>query len=124
MLTLSMSLKRVTYSFGVVILELVTGMKPMAAEIGEMDLVAWVSANIEQNGLESVLDQNLAEQFKDEICKVLKIALLCVSKLPIKRPPMRSVVTMLLEVKEENNRRRLQLYPCELRGQTNLNNNK
>jgi hypothetical protein len=86
----------------VVILELVTGKKPMAAEIGEMDLVAWVSASIEQNGLESVLDQNLAEQFKNEMCKVLKIALLCVSKLPIKRPPMRSVVTMLLEVKEEN----------------------
>jgi hypothetical protein len=49
-----------------------------------------------------VLDQNLAEQFEDEMCKVLKIALLCVSKLPIQRPPMRSVVTMLQEVKEEN----------------------
>ncbi|CAD6225290.1 unnamed protein product [Miscanthus lutarioriparius] len=100
--TLHVTEKSDIYSFGVVILELVTGKKPMAAEIGEMDLVAWVSANIERNGLESVLDQNLAEQFKDEMCKVLKIALICVSKLPIQRPPMRSVVTMLLEVKEEN----------------------
>nr|XP_034569766.1 receptor-like protein kinase HSL1 [Setaria viridis] len=92
------------YSFGVVILELVTGMKPMAPEIGEMDLVTWVSANIAQNGLESVLDQTLsvAEQFKDEMCKVLKVALLCVSNSPKSRPPMRVVVKMLLEVKEEN----------------------
>ncbi|CAN6224115.1 unnamed protein product [Urochloa humidicola] len=92
------------YSFGVVMLELVTGMKPMAPEIGEMDLVTWVSANIVQNGLESVLDHTLAEaeQFKDEMCEVLKIALLCVSNLPNSRPPMRCVVTMLLGVKEEN----------------------
>lgn len=90
------------YSFGVVMLELVTGMKPMALEIGEMDLVTWVSTNIEQNGLESVLDQTLSEQFKDEMCKVLKIAMLCVSNHPTSRPPMRVVVKMLLEVKEEN----------------------
>jgi kinase len=86
----------------VVILELVTGKKPLAAEIGEMDLVAWVTAKVEQYGLESVLDQNLDEQFKDEMCMVLKIGLLCVSNLPTKRPSMRSVVMLLLEVKEEN----------------------
>ncbi|XP_062193321.1 receptor-like protein kinase HSL1 [Phragmites australis] len=100
--TLRVTEKSDIYSFGVVILELVTGKKPMAPEIGEMDLVAWVTANIEQNGPESVLDQTLADQFKDEMCKVLKIALLCVSNLPINRPPMRAVVKMLLEVKAEN----------------------
>ena len=100
--TLHVTEKSDIYSFGVVMLELVTGMKPMAPEIGEVDLVTWVSATIEQNGLESVLEQTLAEQFKDEMCKVLKIALMCVSNLPVNRPPMRAVVTMLLGVKEEN----------------------
>jgi serine/threonine protein kinase len=92
------------YSFGVVILELVTGVKPMAPQIEEMDLVTWVSANIAQKGMESVLDHTLSEfeQFKDEMCKVLKIALLCVLNIPKSRPPMRAVVKMLLEVKEEN----------------------
>nr|ACN25535.1 unknown [Zea mays] len=100
--TLHVTEKSDIYSFGVVILELVTGKKPLAAEIGEMDLVAWVTAKVEQYGLESVLDQNLDEQFKDEMCMVLKIGLLCVSNLPTKRPSMRSVVMLLLEVKEEN----------------------
>ncbi|RLN32821.1 receptor-like protein kinase HSL1 [Panicum miliaceum] len=99
--TLHVTEKSDIYSFGVVMLELVTGKKPMAPEIGEMDLVTWVSATIEQNGLESVLEQTIAEQFKDEMCKVLKVALMCVSNLPVTRPPMRAVVTMLLEVKEE-----------------------
>ena len=100
--TLHVTEKSDIYSFGVVMLELVTGMKPMAPEIGEVDLVTWVSATIEQNGLESVLEKTLAEQFKDEMCQVLKIALMCVSNLPVSRPPMRAVVTMLLGVKEEN----------------------
>ncbi|KAL6655746.1 hypothetical protein ACP70R_006572 [Stipagrostis hirtigluma subsp. patula] len=100
--TLHVTEKSDIYSFGVVILELVTGKKPMALELGEKDLVAWVHSNIEQNGPEFVLDQNLAVHFKDEMCKVLNIALRCVSKLPINRPPMRSVVKMLLEVKVEN----------------------
>ncbi|KAJ1289284.1 hypothetical protein BS78_02G152600 [Paspalum vaginatum] len=94
------------YSFGVVILELVTGKKPMAPEIGDTDLVTWVSAKIVQSGLESVLDQTLADEHK-EMCDVLRIALLCVSDHPSKRPPMRSVVTMLLDVKEENKRRQM-----------------
>ncbi|KAJ1256296.1 hypothetical protein BS78_02G152800 [Paspalum vaginatum] len=100
--TLHVTEKSDIYSFGVVILELVTGKKPMALEIGEMDLVTWVSTTIEQNGMESVLDQTLAEEFKDDMCKVLKIALLCVCHLPINRPPMRSVVKMLLEIKADS----------------------
>ncbi|TVU09188.1 hypothetical protein EJB05_42635, partial [Eragrostis curvula] len=99
--TLRVSEKSDIYSFGVVILELVTGKKPLAPEINEMDLVSWVSTTLEQNGLESVLDQTLAAQFKDEMCKVLKIALHCVSNHPNNRPPMRTVVKMLLEVKGE-----------------------
>ncbi|WVZ64546.1 hypothetical protein U9M48_014046 [Paspalum notatum var. saurae] len=103
--TLHVTEKSDIYSFGVVILELVTGEKPMAPEIGDTDLVTWVSAKIVQSGLESVLDQTLADEHKEEMCDVLRIALLCISDCPGKRPPMRSVVTMLLDVKQENKRR-------------------
>lgn len=53
--TLHVTEKSDIYSFGVVLLELVTGKKPMVPEIGEMDLVTWVSSNIGQNGMESVV---------------------------------------------------------------------
>jgi kinase len=97
--TLRVTEKSDIYSFGVVLLELVTGKKPMAPEINEMDLVTWVSTTIGQNGPESVLDDTLAAEFKDEMCRVLKIGQLCVSNLPNHRPPMRIVAKMLQEVK-------------------------
>jgi serine/threonine protein kinase len=100
--TLHVTEKSDVYSFGVVILELVTGKSPTAPEMGEKDLVAWVCGNIGQNGAESVLDQKLVDQFKNEMRKVLNIGLLCVNKVPNNRPPMRSVVKMLLEVEGEN----------------------
>jgi kinase len=96
--TLRVTEKSDIYSFGVVLLELVTGKKPMAPEIDEMDLVTWVCTTIEQNGPESVLDQTLGARFKNEMCRVLKIGHLCVSNLPNHRPPMRVVVKMLQEV--------------------------
>uniref|UniRef100_A0ACD5Y2Z4 Uncharacterized protein n=1 Tax=Avena sativa TaxID=4498 RepID=A0ACD5Y2Z4_AVESA len=100
--TLHVTEKSDVFSFGVVILELVTGKSPMAPEIGEKDLVAWVCDSIDQSGAESVLDQKLVNQFKDEMRKVLNIGLLCVNKSPNNRPPMRSVVKMLLEVEGQN----------------------
>ncbi|KAF8643478.1 hypothetical protein HU200_066828 [Digitaria exilis] len=72
-------------------------------DFSEKDIVNSLDENnvIGQGGAGKVY-KTLAEQFKDEMCKVLKIALLCVSNLPTRRPPMRAVVKMLLEVKEEN----------------------
>lgn len=103
--TIHVTEKSDVYSFGVVILELVTGKWPMASEIGEKDLVAWVRDTVEQNGVESVLDQKLDSLFKDEMHKVLHIGLMCVNIVPNNRPPMRSVVKMLLDVEEENKRK-------------------
>ncbi|XP_047081189.1 receptor-like protein kinase HSL1 isoform X1 [Lolium rigidum] len=100
--TLHVTEKSDVFSFGVVILELVTGKSPITPEIGEKDLVAWVCDNIDQNNVESVLDHKIVEQFKNEMRKVLNIGLLCVNKSPEDRPPMRSVVKMLLEVEGEN----------------------
>ncbi|KAL5201034.1 hypothetical protein ABZP36_035388 [Zizania latifolia] len=99
--TLYVTQKSDVYSFGVVILELVTGTSPMAPKIAGKDLVEWACTNVEQSGPESVLDQKLAAQFQDEMCKVLNIALLCVKKFPNHRPSMRAVVKMLLEIKGE-----------------------
>lgn len=89
------------YSFGVVILELVTGRHPVDAEFGE-DLVKWVCTTLDQKGVDHVLDPKLDSCFKEEICKVLNIGILCTSPLPINRPSMRRVVKMLQDVGGEN----------------------
>lgn len=91
------------YSFGVVILELVTRRRPVDPEFGEKDLVKWVCTTIDQKGVDHVLDSSLDSCFKEEICKVLNIGLMCTSPLPINRPAMRRVVKMLQEVGADSN---------------------
>lgn len=101
--TLRVNEKSDIYSFGVVILELVTGRRPVDPKFGEKDLVKWVCTTLDQKGIDHVLDPKLDSCFKDEICKALNIGLLCTSPLPINRPAMRRVVKMLQEVSAEQN---------------------
>ncbi|XP_062195138.1 receptor-like protein kinase HSL1 [Phragmites australis] len=95
--TLRVTEKSDVYSFGVVMLELVTGKRPVGPELGEKDLVRWVCSGIERDGVDSVLDQRLAGASRDDMVRVLHIALFCTSSLPINRPSMRAVVKLLLE---------------------------
>lgn len=92
------------YSFGVVILELVTGRRPVDPEFGEnKDLVKWLCNKIEtKNGLNEVLDPKLVDCFKEEMTMVMKVGLLCTSVLPINRPSMRRVVEMLQEANPDH----------------------
>ncbi|KAL5576676.1 hypothetical protein UlMin_018375 [Ulmus minor] len=99
--TLRVNEKSDIYSFGVVILELVTGRLPIDPEFGEKDLVKWACTTLDQKGVDHVLDSKLDSCFKEEVCKVLNIGLLCTSPLPINRPSMRRVVKMLQEVGTE-----------------------
>ncbi|KAI9087733.1 hypothetical protein K1719_030365 [Acacia pycnantha] len=101
--TLRVNEKSDIYSFGVVILELVTRRRPVDPEFGEKDLVKWVCTTMDQKGVDHVLDSSLDSCFKEEICKVLKIGLMCTSNLPINRPAMRRVVKMLQEVGADSN---------------------
>nr|XP_043619340.1 receptor-like protein kinase HSL1 [Erigeron canadensis] len=100
--TLRVNEKSDIYSFGVVILELVTGKLPVDPEFGEKDLVKWVCTTLDQKGLDAVLDPKLDMCFKEEICKVLNVGLLCTSPLPINRPSMRRIVKMLQEIGSVN----------------------
>ncbi|CAN0915211.1 Receptor-like protein kinase HSL1 [Linum grandiflorum] len=99
--TLRVNEKSDIYSFGVVILELVTGRLPIDPEFGEKDLVKWVYSILDQKGVDQVIDPKLDSRFKDEICRVLDVGLRCTSSLPISRPSMRRVVKMLQEAGKE-----------------------
>ncbi|KAJ6733963.1 RECEPTOR-LIKE PROTEIN KINASE HSL1 [Salix koriyanagi] len=95
--TLRVNEKSDIYSFGVVILELVTGRPPIDPEFGEKDLVKWVCTTLDQSGTEHVIDPKLDPRYMDEVSKVLDVGLRCTNSLPAARPSMRRVVKMLQE---------------------------
>lgn len=97
--TSKVSEKNDVYSFGIVLLELVTGRRPIDEAYGEgKDIVYWLwkHLNYRQNVFK-VLDNKVAsESVRDDMIKVLKVAILCTAKLPNLRPNMREVVKMLV----------------------------
>lgn len=83
------------YSYGVILLEMITGRLPVV-QVGnaEMDLVSWIQLCIEEKKpLGDVLDPYLADDAdkEDEIIAVLKIAMACIQSSPERRPTMRHI---------------------------------
>ncbi|KAG6501797.1 hypothetical protein ZIOFF_041681 [Zingiber officinale] len=93
------------YSYGVVLLELLTGRTPVQPLDQGGDLVTWVRTYIKNNSLSSgILDSklNLEDGIAvDHMIMVLKIALLCTNSSPLDRPAMQEVVLMLVESKQK-----------------------
>ncbi|MBA0751086.1 hypothetical protein Gogos_002453 [Gossypium gossypioides] len=87
------------YSFGVVLMGLVTGKRPLEPEFGEnKDIVHWIYTKLENNEiLDEVVDMNITNALKEDVIKVLRIAVHCTAKIPVLRPSMRMVVQMLEE---------------------------
>ncbi|KAL4328078.1 hypothetical protein HN51_035343 [Arachis hypogaea] len=92
--TLRVNKKSDIYSFGVVILELVTERPSNHADYGENDMVKWVSSLLEQKGMDHVIDPALDSTYREEISKVLSVRFLCTNVLPINCPAMWWVVKM------------------------------
>ncbi|VFQ84099.1 unnamed protein product [Cuscuta campestris] len=95
--TLHVNEKSDIYSFGVVMLELVTGRRGVEVAFGEKDLVSWVSSVLHNNGADKVIDPNLDSSFREHMNKVLDIALLCIALIPANRLSMRTIVKLLQE---------------------------
>ncbi|KAF2301612.1 hypothetical protein GH714_028257 [Hevea brasiliensis] len=100
------------YSYGVVLLELITRRKPSDSSfMEEVDIVGWVrslwsetqdiTAIVDSSLMEETVDSNVAEQ----IIGVLLIALRCTEKEPSSRPTMRDVVKQLLDVNPPQRKR-------------------
>ncbi|XP_039124141.1 receptor protein-tyrosine kinase CEPR2-like isoform X2 [Dioscorea cayenensis subsp. rotundata] len=86
------------YSFGVVLLELITGYSPVEPKFGKgKDIVYWVSTQINSENVAEILDSSLSENAIEDMIKVLKVAMLCTTKLPAVRPLMTGVVRMLID---------------------------
>ncbi|MCO5553603.1 hypothetical protein L7F22_007128 [Adiantum nelumboides] len=88
------------YSFGVILLELVTGQRPThKEEFGDNNLVGWVKQHVSSNNCLDVLDPVLRGTGAEfEMMHYLKIACDCLDELPSRRPSMLRVVAMLKEL--------------------------
>ncbi|KAI5065081.1 hypothetical protein GOP47_0019776 [Adiantum capillus-veneris] len=88
------------YSFGVILLELVTGQRPThKEEFGDNNLVGWVKQHVGSNSCLDVLDPVLrGTGVEYEMMHYLKIACDCLDELPSRRPSMLRVVAMLKEL--------------------------
>ncbi|MCO5556304.1 hypothetical protein L7F22_009851 [Adiantum nelumboides] len=86
------------YSFGVVLLELVTGKRP-TDEFGDNNLVGWVKLHVASNSNVEVLDPSLRSTGAEyEMVQYLKIACDCLDDVPSQRPSMLHVVAVFKEV--------------------------
>ncbi|KAF8025085.1 hypothetical protein BT93_F2053 [Corymbia citriodora subsp. variegata] len=88
------------YSFGVVLLELLTG-KPSCSQ--GYELTKWVSTNTsKQDKWDHILDFSVIRTsltVRSQMLAVLRVALTCVSISPDSRPKMKSVLRMLLNAR-------------------------
>ena len=92
------------YSFGVVLLELITGKSPVQPLEQGGDLVTWVRRAIKNavptcDILDKRIDQS-AQATVEEMTLFLKIALFCTSTSPVNRPTMKEVIAMMFDTRE------------------------
>lgn len=96
------------YSFGTVLLELVTGEKPThvsnAPETFKGNLVEWIHLLSEKNNLRSAIDKSLRDKSVDnELTQFLKVAYNCVNLNDKERPSMFEVYQLLRAIGQNYN---------------------
>lgn len=91
------------FSFGVVLLELLTGKSPIHATGGEeiVHLVRWVHSVVREEWTAEVFDVELMRypNIEEEMVEMLQIALSCVARIPDQRPKMAEIVKMIESVR-------------------------
>ncbi|KAM6550852.1 hypothetical protein CsatB_000660 [Cannabis sativa] len=110
MMNLKIDSKADVYSYGVVVLELVSGkcVSNFLSNSSSHDhynaqfnhLVQWVSENMKEEGLKEVIDPRLTDDEFDQkkVERLIKVALLCVQEDRNLRPAMSKVVELLVQI--------------------------
>ncbi|KAK6130139.1 hypothetical protein DH2020_036118 [Rehmannia glutinosa] len=89
------------YSFGVILLELVTGRKPVESP-GANEVVIlcdYVRGLIERGSASDCFDRSLRGFVENELIQVMKLGLICTSEMASRRPSMAEVVQVLESVR-------------------------
>ena len=97
--TRKISQKVDVYSFGVLLLEILTGKAPIQLNTPDesIDLPKWVQSVVREEWKAGVFDLELMRynKIKEEMVGMLQISMVCVSVSPEKRPKMSHVVKMI-----------------------------
>ncbi|KAK2639912.1 hypothetical protein Ddye_027707 [Dipteronia dyeriana] len=88
------------YSFGVILLELLTGKN---VEKTRIDLPKWVKAMVREEWTGEVFDKEVSKAGKQWAFPLLNVSLKCVSNSPNDRPTMAEVLEKIEEVVHSNN---------------------
>ncbi|TQD96406.1 hypothetical protein C1H46_017901 [Malus baccata] len=95
------STKGDVYSYGVVLLELLTGRRPTdSADFGDNNLVGWVKQHAKLK-ISDVFDPELMKEdasLEIELLQHLKVACACLDDRPFRRPTMIQVMEMFKEI--------------------------
>ncbi|KAH7843886.1 hypothetical protein Vadar_021802 [Vaccinium darrowii] len=85
------------YSFGVLVLEVISGRSSSKAAFGEdlLVLVEWTWKLREEGRLLAIVDPELGEYPEKEVLRFIKVALFCTQAASHQRPDMKQVVVML-----------------------------
>ena len=84
------------YSFGIVLLEVVTGQPPILPE--SVHIVQWARQRLAKGDIESVVDDNMQGRYDlNSVWKVADLALRCTEQAASQRPAMADVVVQLKE---------------------------
>ncbi|KAG2665497.1 hypothetical protein I3760_15G010900 [Carya illinoinensis] len=102
--TMNITEKSDVYSYGVVLLEILSGRSAVESRLGDgLHIVEWVKKKMGSfEPAISVLDtklHGLPDQMVQEMLQTLGIAMFCVNSSPAERPTMKEVVALLMEVK-------------------------
>ncbi|CAI9096735.1 OLC1v1032944C1 [Oldenlandia corymbosa var. corymbosa] len=96
------SQKADVYSFGVLILELLTGKEPTKALEDEgIDLPKWAKSVVQEKWTIEVFDPELLKHqdaSEEQMVQLLHLAISCTSQYPHKRPSMKDVTTRIKEI--------------------------
>ncbi|RVW12651.1 G-type lectin S-receptor-like serine/threonine-protein kinase [Vitis vinifera] len=107
MINLRINAKADVYSYGVVLLELLTGKRASGFNLataegsGHNQMVQWFRLKIQEQELEEVIDPRLEKRcHKKEVQRMVRVALLCVEDDRDTRPAMSKVVELLVGEEE------------------------
>ncbi|AET01560.2 LRR receptor-like kinase [Medicago truncatula] len=87
------------YSFGIVLLELITGKKALVRASGEsIHILQWVTPIVERGDIRSIIDARLQGKFDiNSAWKVVEIAMSSTSPIEVERPDMSQILAELKE---------------------------
>ncbi|KAL2348106.1 hypothetical protein Fmac_002106 [Flemingia macrophylla] len=89
------------YSFGVILLELVTGRKPVESPTTNevVVLCEYVRGLLETGSASNCFDRSLLGFDENELIQVMRLGLICTSEDPLRRPSMAEVVQVLESIR-------------------------